>query len=1177
MGKRRRKITVAILLILFVPVVGLFLLVLLRTNNMERYLRRELVRRTSLATDGFYKLSFDKLHIDLLNGELSIKGIRLVPDSTVFHDWEKRDSLPLTYVNARIGMIGFKGVNMTWRRDFRKLHFRSFEILKPDIKLYDSYYSSRTIRKVKVGRSKTLYEMISPYIDVLTVKRLNLSHASVSYTVVNPQSPIIYGLQDVSFHAYGFRLDRNSSRSGKLLYCNDFDFNTNKSQLLLTNNDFTLHAGKIRLDTKDSVILISRIALNSQNALSKERHQQHVSTLDAAVEAVTVKGIKFSRENALNYLKARSFDIVSPSIKAYHVANNAPSDRRPPKKHWDIRKMNRDSLVKSLSLYDIISPVLHDVYIRQIGIDRAKMQYLLAIKDSLEVFKLGNFDLHAKDFHIDSMAIHKRGLWYSRCFAFEANDISGRLTARNHQFRVKRLALDTEVRAFVIQDISLNPIYAKTHNDFLSGTVSALRIGGLKYDKGISADSILIQHPTVRYVTTSEVAPVKSRRAQTHTKNVRHSDVYDMLDPFLRYLSVKRFRIDNAEVALNDRRKADPTEYKLEHFNFRVNDILFDEQTRRQNDLLFDYGEIGFDFSRFDNYLPGKDYRLAVDKCSFSTLEGVLSMQNIHLTPQDTLFRHSHLYIRAASPSLIISGLKRLPDKPAKNLYFTSLLLNQPDLFVQKDDGSRFSIQLKKISADDVAWDSTAFRMQTIALTSPIVNVYVKQQKKGRETAAKPLPMAVPKDLYTTLSNISDEISLKRFVVSNALISYAQSQTDGTLHRHSLDTTNISVEGLAISNVKQEVNWDKIRFDTQDLAFPMADGFYTLRIGKVGLVNNNLHLERLHFDAAYPKAEFAYRHPSHTDWFDMKAGSLSLLNIDVLAYLHNKMLRIEDVELKDAKLQNLKNQKIVVQRHVVPMIYAGLYKIPLKVDIKKIGLQNFSVIYEELPKKGDKAGKFYLTGVNGTLTGLTNHPASKNQYMTFDASGRLMDKGPFKLTWQMPLDSTNDLFHLNIHIAPFQIPAMNEFITPLASAEIQSGDLKEATFSTDASSKGATAKMLLLYNDLRVSLLKNKNGETTDNKFLSGLANHFIKHDNPEIKGKKKIAQEPQQVYVTIKRDPYHSTFNYMWQILRPSLAASVGVSQAKQEKAMKVVAFVNKVKSFFHHKKSEPKKKSSK
>ena len=357
----------------------------------------------------------------------------------------------------------------------------------------------------------------------------------------------------------------------------------------------------------------------------------------------------------------------------------------------------------------------------------------------------------------------------------------------------------------------------------------------------------------------------------------------------------------------------------------------------------------------------------------------------------------------------------------------------------------------------------------------------------------------------------------------------------------------------------------------------MADGFYTLRIGKVGLVNNNLHLERLHFDAAYPKAEFAYRHPSHTDWFDMKAGSLSLLNIDVLAYLHNKMLRIEDVELKDAKLQNLKNQKIVVQRHVVPMIYAGLYKVPLKVDIKKIGLQNFSVIYEELPKKGDKAGKFYLTGVNGTLTGLTNHPASKNQYMTFDASGRLMDKGPFKLTWQMPLDSTNDLFHLNIHIAPFQIPAMNEFITPLASAEIQSGDLKEATFSTDASSKGATAKMLLLYNDLRVSLLKNKNGETTDNKFLSGLANHFIKHDNPEIKGKKKIAQEPQQVYVTIKRDPYHSTFNYMWQILRPSLAASVGVSQAKQEKAMKVVAFVNKVKSFFHHKKSEPKKKSSK
>jgi hypothetical protein len=1170
MRKKRRKIIIIVLLVLFLPSVGIFMLNLLRTNRLERYLRRELVRRTALATDGFYKLSFDKLNINLFNGELNIKGIRLVPNPRVFQEWEKKDSLPFTYVDAQIGMIGFKGVNMTWRKSFRLLHFNSFEIRKPEIHFYDSYYSSRTERLQKEVKTKTLYEMIAPYIDVLTVKKLNLNHADVSYTVVNPVSPIIYALHDVSFHAYGFRLDKNSSQSGKLLYCNDFDFNTNKAQTLLTNNDFVLNADRIRLDTKDSIIYISKIDLASQKQLWRAKRQKRVNTLDTFVDAVTVRGIKFSRKNALNYLTARSFDIVSPSINAFHLMSPPSDENVQNNKRRRIEKMSRDSLVNSLSLYEIISPVLHDVVIHHIGIANAKMQYLLSIKDSLEVYKLGNFDFKATDFHIDSLAKHKRGLWYSRSFAFEAKNISGRMTARNHQFNIKRLALDTEKGDFVIDDIALTPLAKNTHNDYIKGHVAALEISGLKYSHGISADMFLVKHPVIGYVTT-EGATVKSRRVRTSYN--RHSDVYEMLDPFLRYLSVNRFILDDAEVSFNDRRSTDATKYQLKHFNFFANDILYSAQTERQNDLHFDYEEMGFDFSHFDNYLPGKMYRLKMEHCSFSTLKGILSMQGICLIPQDTTFLHSNLSIQASSPSLLVSGLKRLPDKPAKNLYFSTLLLSQPQLDILKKDGSRLSLKLTRVTADDVAWDSTAFRLNTIALVSPIVNAYTVQHKEPLRHSGKTLPMAVPPALYDALSAISGQISLRKFILSDAIVSYAVHDADGHTIRHALDTTNVSVEGLAVNNVKRELDWDKIRFDTQNLAFPLDNGFYTLRVGRVGLVNNNVNLNDLHLESAYSKEEFAYHHPKHSDWFDLKVGKLSLSKIDVMAYLRNKSLRIDEVDVKDATLKNLKNQKIVVQHHVVPMIYAGLQKAPLQVDIRKVGFNNFAVVYEELAKKGTVPGKLYLTGINGLLTGLTNHPSSKNQYMGFDATGKLMDKGRFEFLWQMPLDSTNDHFHLNIHISAFDMSVMNELITPLASAEILSGHLNDMAFSTDASSKGATAQMQLLYNDLRVSLLKNKNGEMMDNKLLSGLVNKIVKHDNPEIKGKKQIVQVPRQANITIVRDPYHSIFNYMWQILRPALIESVGVSQVKQERAMKVVTFINKVKGFFHKKHSETQK----
>ena len=92
----------------------------------------------------------------------------------------------------------------------------------------------------------------------------------------------------------------------------------------------------------------------------------------------------------------------------------------------------------------------------------------------------------------------------------------------------------------------------------------------------------------------------------------------------------------------------------------------------------------------------------------------------------------------------------------------------------------------------------------------------------------------------------------------------------------------MSVEGLAVNNVKRELDWDKIRFDTQNLAFPLDNGFYTLRVGRVGLVNNNVSLNNLRLESAYSKEEFAYHHPKHSDWFDLKVGELSLSKIDVM-------------------------------------------------------------------------------------------------------------------------------------------------------------------------------------------------------------------------------------------------------------------------------------------------------
>lgn len=1145
---RKKKIVRYILPAIGLLAVILTVLNLYLSNRLERYLKKELSRRTAEATDGFYNLSFDDLSIGFVKGELKLEGVRLMPDSAVFQQWKAIDSLPRTYVKAEVGVIDFKGVNLVWRWSYKELHFNSFEIKKPQIEVFDSWYSDRMEKKPRHAETKTLYEVISPYINVLSVRTLNLSNASVSYSVENPATPIVYGLDNVSFRAYGFQLDKNSSQSGKLLYCDNFEFVTNQPQTLLANNDFLLRTDSIKLSTQDSIIYIEKIKLIPQDSLWTAQNRQPDSYVGAQVETVEVNGIRFKREDALNYLTARSFEISSSDIRAFNQADSKPADGAPA---GSAATIDTDSLVQALSLYDIISPVLHRVAIRTIGIQNARATYSQKVKDSVEVYKLDNFNFQANDFLIDSVAEQKHGLWYSRSFAFEATGISGMMTARNHRFDIDRMALNTESGDFSIEKIRLKPISVKSRKDYMSGTIDTVGIKGLFYDKGISADLFKIDRPEVYYYKSPSYTK-KSKEMKSPADP--RADIESILNPLLRYLSIQRIDLNHAYLTLNDKSVPDPVVYKLNDFNFYATRFLIDESTNRSSGLFFDYDHFGFSFKDFDNYLPGKAYRLAVREGDFSTKKGLLRLQDVKLLPQDSLWRMgADSYIGFETPLIDATGLNRLPDNPADPLNASSLHIESPDVELLKKDGTVLQLSLQDLGIEDISRDSLHFSVGAINLTDPVFN-YRPGHHRDTVKVKKHSPTAASHDFYAAVSRFTPELSLGKLNISDAV--------------WNRDTASLYLEGLRINTTKRTFGLKTIRFNTKDLSFPLDNGFYTLKIGKVDLDNTDLNLENIHLVSTYPKMEFAYLQPKHKDWFDVKTGRLSLSGIDLPAYFSENVVRIQNVRVDDAELQNFKNQQIPVPHHIVPMIYSGLQKAPVKIDIPRLDVNNFSVVYEELAKKGTKPGKLFLTEMNGTFTGFTNIVTSPDQFIRLEANGKLMGKGYFTATWQLPVDSLNDRFLLKAHMKDFDLTALNELIDPLASAKVESGQLDDFSFSTEASSKGATVDMLFLYRDLKAELMKEKDGEMVDRKFLSGLANLILKHDNPDYP--EKGNHKPRHSHLTIERDPYHSTFNYIWQILQPPLIESVGVSKKVQDVAKEVTGFFAKVKNFFHPKKKK-------
>ncbi|MDH6354905.1 hypothetical protein M2132_001240 [Dysgonomonas sp. PH5-45] len=1245
------------------------------THRLESMLRKTLSEKILTATDGFYRFNFNKLDIGFFDGELKIEGISLEPDSLRLAQLAATDSLPSTYVRANVGMIHFKGLNLAWMTSRRKLHFDLFEIKNPDIQILDSSTSQAVTAKHDKA-NKTLFDVVAPFIDELTVKVINLEHANISYTALGAEVRATYALKDASFHAYKFRLDENSAKSGKLLYSENFDFQANTPQRLLDSEYFSLNTDNIQLSTRDSVILIQGIHLIPYDTDTTE----HTKSIDAKVSSIAVRGIVFSRQNSLNYLDANSFVISDPDIflaeKKTGVRDTQDDEMS------DFTEFEADTTNQPWSVYKMIKPILRRVSVKEIRIDAAKLKYTVSTKNGMDTYTVNRFDFNAHDFLVDSLSDSRNHFWYTSHFMIDAQNINGEVQSNNHKINVGRFTFDMINRYFDIKNIEVSPLSRKSESDYLDGTIASINAKELTIEKGIEADELNIVSPNIEYFklgSSSKTSVTAADTLKLPVGKAKKNNALGLIEVFVNHLAIKRISLMGANLAYNDRNAR--MRYRLNDLNLFATDFFMNHETLKRQDLIFDYEDFGLSFRNFNNVLPGGHYRLVIANANIQSKGGVVRLEGVDFVPQEGKWTSvPPVYLSLKAPLLEVKGvnfdlkkevnrfdnlslvniqspklrivktaasgankktgtawegdilsqplklallnltdadieyadktsgqnmtstfktfkLKDISLASGSRLRVDDLLLDSPSLkitagaqnngtsggsstpfsgdiginkanirnlnFQQNSSDSRLAVSLPQLRIEKALWNTSLLELGTLNAEAPHIDYKVlgKTHAAGKESTEK-------FDIYKLLGTYADKISVGSINISNAELNYQHNKTNNAITKQKINKTNFGLEQLSANNKQRTMSLGDLYLDTENLAIPVGDGYYTLRFGKIAVSkkNESLSVSGIHLDPSYSKTEFAYKHPRHKDWFDVRVGGLRLSGIDVPRYFSENILDAKNLHVNDVYLKNFKNQQIEIEHNIMPMIYEGLQTLPLKFRIATTDVKNFNVEYEELPKSGNVAGKIFFTDMNATIPELTNIASQPHQFIDINADGKLMGEGYFTAKWQIPVDKSYDRFLLGAHLHNFDLRELNRLITPMAPAKVVSGTVKDVRFNIDASSLGGKVDMTMLYNGLNINILKDSEGKTP-NKFISGLANRVIKRDNPDKPNKK-----PRSSHLEIERDPYHSTFNYMWQLLRPPLVESVGISQGKQNFVKKVQGVFISVRNFFYPSRKEKK-----
>ena len=480
----------------------------------------------------------------------------------------------------------------------------------------------------------------------------------------------------------------------------------------------------------------------------------------------------------------------------------------------------------------------------------------------------------------------------------------------------------------------------------------------------------------------------------------------------------------------------------------------------------------------------------------------------------------------------IVAKVKEVYVKGDNNIAtFTDVEYNAPGQFL------RLKKFQQKNNKDQVVFDVNNTSINKISTNSFILN----QQLKAEELISdgglltfyrKPVKNAdtTGKDEVEIDNNYFNEALLNKVSVGNTkIVIYNREKpneapfilTNVKFNAEDIQKLN---SGTSIKNLISSSNW---KLSADGFSFMSADKRYKMNVGAFDMDNGSSSMRIKNFSVIpmFTEASFSKSLTRQEDLYNLEFKNIVLGGIDTRLLVTKKRLEAETATLQPIV-------KIYRDRTVPPDNSSKVGKYPhqllqnIKVpfSIKKIMVKDGYVAYKEKSDLSMKSGTVVFKNINGTITNVTNikELISKNNILTLDATTSFMEVSQLHSVWKLQLNSPNGAFEVSGEGGAFNAPVLNPMIEALGMASIKSGKVNKITFNVKGTDNIATGSSVLLYQDLKVELLKKDSGDFKKKGLMSLLTNALIKDANPQ-NGTVRTGE------INYQRDITKSFFNLLW------------------------------------------------
>lgn len=479
----------------------------------------------------------------------------------------------------------------------------------------------------------------------------------------------------------------------------------------------------------------------------------------------------------------------------------------------------------------------------------------------------------------------------------------------------------------------------------------------------------------------------------------------------------------------------------------------------------------------------------------------------------------------------VVAKVKEVYIKGDKNqATFTDVEYNAPGRFIslkkfqQKNSEDKIVFDINNTTIRNISTDSFIMQQQLKAdeLISDggMLTFYIKQKNKTDSA----------NDEIEIDNNYFDEALVNKVSVGNTKI-LIYSKTKPGKEPIIIDNVKFNASdiqklhsGTNIKNLISSSNW---KLSAGGFSFITENNRYKLSMGAFDINNTNASMRIKNFTVKpmFTEAAFSKSLKQQEDLYNLEFNNIELSGIDTRLLITQKRLEAATATLQPV-IKIYRNRTVAedLTSKVGKYPHQMLQKIKFPFSVKKLVIKNGLVAYTEKSNVSKQTGVVGFKNINGTVSNVTNiiDLINKNNLLLLDATASFMGISQMHTVWKLPLNSNNGAFDVSGTAGGFNAVSLNPLIEPLGMASIKKGQVNKLSFNMTGTDLVANGSATLLYEDLKIEVLKLDSGNVKKKGLQSLLVNALMKNSNP-LNGATRTEE------INYQRDISKSFFNLLW------------------------------------------------